>query len=375
MWITVGFSSKSANTVNSDSDVIDGANHGIIKEGSTKIQSKKDENISNVHAWTFKGSDKMAEIYLAGGCFWGVEEYFSRLDGVLNVVSGYANGNTENPSYQDVIYNGTNHAETVHITYDKEKISLDKILSEYFKIIDPTSVNKQGNDKGTQYRTGIYYTDPLDAKVAANILTIVQSYYDKKVVVELEPLDNFYEAEEYHQDYLQKNPDGYCHVDFNKLNSDGSFIDVTKYPKPSDEVLKETLSDLEYEVTQNSHTEYAFTNEYHDYKKKGIYVDIVTNEPLFSSADKYDSGCGWPSFTRPIVSEVITYDSDTSYNMNRVEVRSRAGDSHLGHVFEDGPKDDGGLRYCINGAALRFIPIDEMEKEGYGYLLPVVEKE
>ncbi len=189
----------------------------------------------------------------------------------------------------------------------------------------------------------------------------------------MEPLDGFYDAEEYHQDYLKKNPNGYCHVDFEHLEEEVIFIDPNKYPKPSDETLRETLTEEQYLVTQENATERAFSNEYFDNKRAGIYVDIVTGEPLFSSTDKYDSGCGWPSFTKPIVEEVVTYESDTNFNMIRTEVRSRAGDSHLGHVFEDGPKDRGGLRYCINSASIRFIPIEEMEAAGYGFLLKIVE--
>lgn len=318
------------------------------------------------------------EIYLAGGCFWGVEEYFSRITGVRDVTVGYANGKTENPTYKEVIYNDTGHAETVHITYDSSIISLTEVLKYYFRVIDPTSLNKQGNDVGTQYRTGIYFTDPNDEQVILYALEAEAKKYSKELVVEVEPLDGYYLAEDYHQDYLQKNPNGYCHINLEdayipldepKLRTEGIMIDESKYPKPSDEQLKENLTPLQYDVTQYGETERAFSNEYWDNKAVGIYVDVVTGEPLFSSAHKYDSGCGWPSFTQPIIPEVVEEFEDTSYNMIRTEVRSRAGDSHLGHVFNDGPKDAGGLRYCINSASIRFIPIEEMEAEGYGYLL------
>ena len=324
----------------------------------------------------------LREIWLAGGCFWGVEEYFSRIEGVYDVVSGYANGNTENPSYSDVIM-GSGHAETVHITYDETVVDLETLLIHYFRIIEPTSVNKQGNDRGVQYRTGIYYQDESERKIIDAVIEKEQEKYDEPIVVEVGPLDNFYEAEEYHQDYLKKNPNGYCHVDFGHLDEpvdrvidsyyeDGElYIAPGDYPKPSDEELKEKLTDIQYAVTQENQTEYAFSNEYFDNHEPGIYVDVATGEPLFASEDKYDSGCGWPSFVKPIADYVVTYDTDSSFNMVRTEVRSRVGDSHLGHVFDDGPADRGGKRYCINSASIRFIPKDEMEAEGYGYLLHV----
>lgn len=320
----------------------------------------------------------ISEVYLAGGCFWGVEEYFSRVKGVKDVTVGYANGKTEKPTYQEVIYDDTGHAETVHVTYDSSIISLTEILKYYFRVVDPTSLNKQGNDVGTQYRAGIYFTNPEDEQVILYSLEAEAKKYSKELVVEVEPLNGYYLAEEYHQDYLQKNPNGYCHIDVDDaydpleqpvLKTEGIMIDENKYPKPSDKTLKETLTPLQYDVTQKGDTERAFSNEYWDNKADGIYVDVATGEPLFSSTHKYDSGCGWPSFTQPIIPDVVEEFEDTSYNMIRTEVKSRAGDSHLGHVFNDGPKDAGGLRYCINSASIRFIPIEEMEAEGYGYLL------
>ncbi len=327
--------------------------------------------ISHTQKTISKGEDitkmkNIKEIYLAGGCFWGVEEYFSRIDGVVDTVSGYANGSFDNPSYEDLVYRNSGHAETVQVIYDSSKISLDTILKYYFKIIDPTSLNKQGNDTGVQYRTGIYYVNDEDKEIAQILLKEEQKKYSKPIVVELIKLKRFDKAEEYHQDYLKKNPNGYCHINLNTAND--ALIDESKYSKLEDNVLKEKLSDLEYQVTQNAATERAYTHEYYNKNEDGIYVDITTGEPLFSSRDKFDSGCGWPSFTKPIATEVINYKEDNSYGMDRVEVRSRVGKAHLGHVFEDGPKAKGGLRYCINGASLKFIPYDEMEKEGYGDL-------
>lgn len=302
-------------------------------------------------------------IYLAGGCFWGVEAYMSRIDGVIDAQSGYANGQTENPTYEDVLYKGTGHAETVMVRYDTRALTLEELLIYYFKIIDPTSLNRQGNDTGTQYRTGIYYTNPTDLPVIEHRIKDEQKRFENPIVVEVEPLRHFYSAEAYHQDYLEKNPYGYCHIDLSRANE--PVIRVSQYPKPDPAVLSEILTEEQYAVTQENATEPPFSNQYADWYEAGIYVDIVTGEPLFSSLDKFHSGTGWPSFTRPIASYVIREITDQSIGMDRVEVRSRAGDSHLGHVFEDGPKDQGGLRYCINSAALRFIALEDMAEAGY----------
>lgn len=309
-------------------------------------------------------------IYLAGGCFWGVEEYFQRLEGVGDVVSGYANGTTDEPLYETI--GSTDHAETVKIIYDPNRISLGEILTHYFRIIDPVSVNRQGNDIGRQYRTGIYYETDDVKKLAGEFLTREAANYDKPLAVELEPLSGFYPAEDYHQDYLQKNPNGYCHIDLSLAEVPVAGPD--KYTKPDEATLKEKLSELSFVVTQMQGTEMAFSSELDQEFSPGIYVDIVTGQPLFSSDDKFDAGCGWPSFSKPITDGTVKEYTDSSYGMDRVEVRSEAGDSHLGHVFEDGPKDLGGLRYCINGASLRFVPLAEMEAEGYGDYLIYVQK-
>lgn len=309
------------------------------------------------------------EIYLAGGCFWGVEAYMSRIDGVLDAVSGYANGNTDDPTYEGLAASG--HAETVRVRYDPGQISLDEVLIYFFRIIDPTSLNRQGPDVGAQYRTGIYYADAADRAVIEHRIEEVQKGYDAPVVVEVEPLEQFSEAEEYHQDYLEKNPLGYCHIDLSL--ADDPVIRVSDYPRPGANEIRGMLTDEQYRVTQEGATEAPFTNRYDGLFEPGIYVDVVTGEPLFSSRDKFASGSGWPSFTRPIADYVVTYHTDTSHGTVRTEVRSRAADSHLGHVFEDGPADRGGLRYCINSAALRFVHRDNMEAAGYGELLSRVE--
>lgn len=317
---------------------------------------------------TMESKQEHQIIYLAGGCFWGLEAYMERIQGVTDAVSGYANGKGDTTNYQ--LLHATDHAETVKVTYDPNKISLDKLLQYYFRVIDPTSINKQGNDRGRQYRTGIYYQNEQDKAVIEAALKTLQSKYQEPIQIEVEPLKNYVEAEEYHQDYLKKNPNGYCHIDIKK--ADEPLIDDKKYPKPSDTELKQKLTALQYDVTQGKHTERSFSNEYWDNFAPGIYVDITTGEPLFSSKDKFESGCGWPSFTKPIAAEVAEYQRDNSFNMTRIEVLSRSGHAHLGHVFDDGPRDKGGLRYCINSASIKFIPLDEMEKQGYGDLIPFV---
>lgn len=307
----------------------------------------------------------MAEIYLAGGCFWGLEEYFSRIEGVKKTTVGYANGQVESTNYQ--LIHQTDHAETVHLIYDEKRVSLREILLYYFRVIDPLSVNKQGNDVGRQYRTGVYYTDEGDKAVIEQVFAEQEKQLGRKIAVELEPLRHYVLAEDYHQDYLKKNPGGYCHINVNDAYQ--PLVDPGQYEKPTDAELKEQLTQEQYQVTQHSATERPFHNAYNATFEEGIYVDVTTGEPLFFAGDKFESGCGWPSFSRPIAREVLRYYEDKSHGMERIEVRSRSGNAHLGHVFTDGPESAGGLRYCINSAALRFIPKEKMEAEGYAYLL------
>ena len=331
-------------------------------------------------------------IYLAGGCFWGLEAYMERVDGVVDAISGYANGNpnVKDPSYEQVIA-GSGHAETVKVVYDADKIDLETVLKYYFRVIDPTSLNKQGNDRGVQYRTGIYYTDAADKAIIDQALQQLKGKFSQQIVVEDKPLANFALAEEYHQDYLAKNPNGYCHIDLSladdKVASSSSSsgpiklaeattvqqaLDPKRYANYDKNALKNTLTKSQYDITQKAGTERAFSHEYDHLFAPGIYVDVVSGEPLFLSTHKYDSGCGWPSFWQPIAPEVITEHKDMAYNMVRTEVRSRVADSHLGHVFNDGPKDKTGLRYCINGGALQFIPVDKMPQSGYGVFVDMV---
>lgn len=315
----------------------------------------------------------MKEIYLAGGCFWGMERYIDSIPGVIKTDVGYANGKTENPTYEEVCKKDTGHAETVRIAYDEEILPLDFLLYLFFDAIDPTSVNRQGGDVGIQYRSGIYYTDESDLKVIEAAVQLLQKQLDKPVAIEVKPLSNYYPAEEYHQKYLVKNPQGYCHIhplQFERAKN--ARINPNSYSASTKEDLKSSLDSLQYEVTQNAKTESPFNNTYWNTFRQGIYVDITSGEPLFSSSDKFESGCGWPSFSKPIDPHVLKELRDNSHGMRRMEVRSRVGNAHLGHVFEDGPKEAGGLRYCINSASLRFIPKDDMEKEGYGYLLSLV---
>lgn len=322
------------------------------------------------------------EIYLAGGCFWGTEHFLGMVPGVVSTEAGYANSTVSNPTYQDVCSGRTGAAETVKVTYDADSVSLPFLLSLYYKTIDPTSLNRQGNDNGTQYRTGIYYIDEEDSPIIRQSLENLQKTYSEPIVVEEGHLLNFYPAEDYHQDYLYKNPGGYCHIDpslfkiakearDSSLNKSGK----TSYTKPSDEELRNRLTPLQYEVTQHNATERPYYNQYNQEFRPGIYVDIVTGEPLFLSTDKFESGCGWPAFSKPISEDLLKELHDTSHGLDRVEVRSKAGDSHLGHVFNDGPQDKGGLRYCINSASLRFVPLDSMRAEGYADLIPLVEKQ
>ncbi len=309
---------------------------------------------------TMQNKENIKTIYLAGGCFWGVEGYFSRLNGVIDTDVGYANGTTENTNYQKI--HDTMHAETVKVNYDISAISLEEILLHYFRIIDPTSLNKQGNDRGVQYRTGVYYTDESDLEIIDKIFDYEQEIHGN-IVVEKEALKNYVSAEDYHQDYLANNPNGYCHINLNDATK--PLIDEN-YIVPTDEELRKKLDDLSYSVLRESATERAGTSELETEYRKGIYIDKATGEALFSSTDKFDSGCGWPSFSKPILSDKMLYIKDNSFGMQRIEVRSQGGDNHLGHVFNDGPSDKGGLRYCINGAALEFIPYEEMDERGYG---------
>jgi len=313
-------------------------------------------------------------IYLAGGCFWGIEHLMQSIPGVIYAKSGYANGyRAEDATYQKICTTDTGFRETVRVEYDPQQVSLDALLLAYFYVIDPTIQNRQGNDVGSQYQTGVYYTNDRAKENVERIAEIERSR-SREFHVEIGPLLNFYPAEEYHQDYLANNPGGYCHIPLEEIRLFSSLrIDPGDYQKPAAEAIRDKLTQEQYTVTQESGTEYPFYNEFWNLFEKGIYVDIVTGEPLFSSTDKYESSCGWPAFTKPIEAPSVVYLEDSSHGMQRIEVRSRAGNSHLGHVFLDDPESPNGVRFCINSASLRFIPYAHMEAEGYGYLMDLVE--
>lgn len=284
---------------------------------------------------------KLHVIYLAGGCFWGVEAFISRLKGVNQTEVGYANGRDLAPTYEKVCTGKTGHAETVKATYNPQIISLEEILENFFPIINPYTRNRQGPDIGTQYRTGIYWQEDFQGEIVLNFLKQKQRESQKRIVVEACPISSFYPAETYHQKYLEKNPGGYCHIDLNQID-DKEFEHLTKE---------------EYEITQLAMTEPPFSGKYNNFFEEGVYVDVVNGEVLFSSDDKFDSGCGWPAFSKPISDDVITKNRDFSHGTTRIEVRSAKSNAHLGHLFHDGP--GGSPRYCINSAALKFIPKKE----------------
>lgn len=316
---------------------------------------------------------KPCEIYLAGGCFWGMQKYLSSIPGVVSTEAGYANGPTDRATYEQVCAD-SGHAETVRVFYDPERVPLAFLLRLYFDAVDPAAVNRQGGDSGVQYRTGIYYTDEKDLPVVRAEIGRLQKTLANPVAVEVGPLQNYCPAEDYHQNYLDKHPGGYCHIGPEKIARAAKAVfrpEPFAVPKPG--TLKKRLTPLQYEVTQRAATEPPFRNEYWNEERPGIYVDVTTGEPLFSSRDKFDSGCGWPSFAKPLAPELLNERRDLSHGMERTEVRSRTGGAHLGHVFGDGPRERGGLRYCINSAALRFVPKEKMAGEGYADWLDRVE--
>lgn len=316
---------------------------------------------------TYVKKEGVDVVYLAGGCFWGTEKLLQTINGVVDATSGYANGEDGvTPDYGTV--SATGFKETVRVEYEPDTVSLDAILFLYFRSIDPTLTNRQGNDQGTQYQSGIYWTDDAAKETVLRIADVERGRYEN-FAVEIEPLRNFFDAEDYHQDYLDKNPGGYCHISLDEFELAANMtVDPANYKRPAMDEIKAALTEEQYAVTQEAATEPPFQNEYWDNHEKGIYVDVVTGEPLFSSGDKFDSGTGWPSFTKGIDENTLVLLPDSSSGTVHTEVRSRAGNSHLGHVFYGENESPSGVRFCINSAALRFVPYSDMDGEGYGYL-------
>lgn len=349
----------------------------LLSTSETKLESTGEKidlrTINQYEIMDFSGEPENV-IYFAGGCFWGIEHLMQAIPGVTDAKSGYANGyRAEDANYGTVCSEDTGFRETVRVEYNSDEVSLDTLLHAYFLVIDPTVKNQQGYDIGPQYQTGVYYTNDK-AKEAVERIAEIERKRNHTFHVEIGPLLNFYPAEEYHQDYLDKNPGGYCHIplEYMEMFSERR-LDPADFQKPSDSELKEMLTEEQYYVTQEKGTERAFENEYWDHFEKGIYVDIATGEPLFSSEDKYESSCGWPAFSKPIEVPSVIMLEDKDFGMDRIELRSRSGDSHLGHVFPYDTESPNGIRLCVNSAAIRFIPYEDMEKEGYGYMMDIFE--